>query len=229
MTKSEPPTVQFIHETVRDFLLRDNGLAKLRPVLRGKMIGLSQDELTRCCSRYLFDVVSPMLSDFHDAREKQLDTGVEFLEKEDHCNQFPFLEYAVCNILDHAEAADGNAVSQSDFVRSLCDDNMTNLKKWICLRNLFQRYKVRRYTMEASLIYIVSEQNLSNLLTVLINNSVDVNIPGERYGNSLQAACANGHEEIVRLLIESHADVNRQGGEHRHPLFAAILGEIMLS
>jgi ankyrin repeat protein len=37
---------------------------------------------------------------------------------------------------------------------------------------------------------------------------VDVGFPRERYGNALQAACANGHEQIARLLVDAKADVN---------------------
>jgi ankyrin repeat protein len=55
----------------------------------------------------------------------------------------------------------------------------------------------------------------------LIEHSVDVGFPGERYGNALQAACANGHEQIARLLVDAKADVNVKG-EHCHALFAAI-------
>ena len=49
----------------------------------------------------------------------------------------------------------------------------------------------------------------------------DVNIQGGYYGNALQAASYEGHEEVVHLLVELGADVNAQGGEYGNALQAA--------
>lgn len=51
-SKSEPPRIQLIHETVRDFLLQKNGLAKFQPELGGRVVGLSQNRLVEICFRY---------------------------------------------------------------------------------------------------------------------------------------------------------------------------------
>ena len=44
---------------------------------------------------------------------------------------------------------------------------------------------------------------------------------GARYGNALQAASCQGHEGIVRLLLQSGADINARGGFYGNALQAA--------
>ncbi|KAJ3847138.1 hypothetical protein EV368DRAFT_51696, partial [Lentinula lateritia] len=43
------------------------------------------------------------------------------------------------------------------------------------------------------------------------------------YGNALQAASSNGHDSIVKLLLENKADVNAQGGHFGNALHAASI------
>ena len=42
-----------------------------------------------------------------------------------------------------------------------------------------------------------------------------------QYGNTMQAASAGGHKDIVLLLLEHQADVNMQGGQYGSALQAA--------
>ncbi|KAH8752228.1 hypothetical protein F5883DRAFT_366071, partial [Diaporthe sp. PMI_573] len=43
------------------------------------------------------------------------------------------------------------------------------------------------------------------IVQLLLDNGADVNAPGGRYGNALQAASYAGHEMIVKLLLEKGA------------------------
>ncbi|KAJ5110886.1 hypothetical protein N7532_001421 [Penicillium argentinense] len=45
---------------------------------------------------------------------------------------------------------------------------------------------------------------------------------GGQFGNALQAAAYRGNTEVVRMLLDAHADVNAQGGEYGSPLHAAL-------
>lgn len=112
-TKLKAQTVQFIHESVRDFLLGKNGLNKLNLELG---FGLSQDRLKQCCynymaidtSEYLPPSMTLQTASFDEAR------GLRELVSE----KLPFLEYAVRNVLYHAEVADGQGISQKAFVEN---------------------------------------------------------------------------------------------------------------
>ncbi|KAK7221248.1 hypothetical protein V2G26_009251 [Clonostachys chloroleuca] len=53
ITKSSVPTVQFIHETVRDFLLKENGLESILPHAGPDRDSICHDILKQCCGVYL--------------------------------------------------------------------------------------------------------------------------------------------------------------------------------
>jgi ankyrin repeat protein len=194
ITKSKTPTVQFIHESVRDFLVKENGLGELFPDLGSNFQGQSHDRLKQCCLIYMgidhsahLDMGKPLpeASEEEAADLRQLATKM-----------FPFLEYAIRMVLCHADAAESRGVDQGDLIRSFPLDN------WIKLNNLFEKAKVRRYTQNASLLYILAEHNMSNLIRIHPNNLSYVEVEDERYGLPLFAALATGSKEAVQTFIE---------------------------
>ena len=188
MTKSKNPTVQFIHESVRDFL-KGNGFQQFRSNLGSDFVGLSHERLKQCCQNYLridtSDHLPPTLpkaSSQDAATLRQLASGM-----------FPFLEYSVQNVLHHADAADG--VSQDAFIENF------PLAEWITMNNLFERYQIRRYTSQASLLYILAEKDLPNLIRVELDRVQHMDIRGERHGFPLLTALAHTSEKALRALI----------------------------
>ena len=57
------------------------------------------------------------------------------------------------------------------------------------------------------------------------SSGFEVNSQCGFHGNALQAAAANGHDEIVTRLIDEGADVNSRGGHYGHALIAALHGK----
>jgi ankyrin repeat protein len=56
------------------------------------------------------------------------------------------------------------------------------------------------------------------------HKDADVNAQGGHYGNALQAASYQGHQEIVQLLLDEGADIDAQGGKYGNALQAASFG-----
>ncbi|KAJ7840159.1 ankyrin repeat-containing domain protein [Mycena olivaceomarginata] len=56
---------------------------------------------------------------------------------------------------------------------------------------------------------------------IVLENSANVNAMGGRHGTALQAASAEGYEEIVLALLENGANVNAEGEEYGTALHAA--------
>ena len=196
-TKLKAQTVQFIHESVRDYLLARNGFNKLKSELR---LDLSHDRLKQCCYDYMgidtFAYLPPTIAlpiaSSADAR------GLRELV----CKKLPFLDYAVRNVLYHADVADGQGISQKAFVKQFA------LSNWILLDNLFEKYQVRRHTPNVSLTYIVAEKNFSNLVQIQVESDCDPDtvaerLENERYGAPLYAALANANvkEETIQALL----------------------------
>jgi KAP family P-loop domain len=96
VSKAKDQTIQFIHESVRDFFLLRNGLSKLQPDCAANMVGLSQDRLKQCCYKYITtDMFEDLLNDEIPNANSQAAKDLRDKTSE----KFPFLEYAVHNIL----------------------------------------------------------------------------------------------------------------------------------
>ena len=61
--KESEETVQFIHESVNDFLLRNKRLETLDPALESNPIGTSHDQLRACCMSYIMVKELPLAKD----------------------------------------------------------------------------------------------------------------------------------------------------------------------
>ncbi len=53
LTKAVDPTVQFIHESIRDFLVKDNGIRQLWSELGDNFENSSHERLKKCCHTYI--------------------------------------------------------------------------------------------------------------------------------------------------------------------------------
>jgi ankyrin repeat protein len=193
-TKSKDQTVQFIHESVREFFLKGNGLSRLQSHLGSNFPGLSHDRLKQCCQTYIKIDTSELLSSgiplpIASSKEAKDLRQLAF-------ERFPFLEYATCNILHHADAASGHGISQKSFVENFI------LEDWVNLDNLFEKFEIRRHTSNASLLYILAEQNLPNLIYIELEKIQHMDIKGERYGFPLHVASANKNESALRALLK---------------------------
>ena len=210
-TRHKAPTVQFIHESVREYLLGKNGFNKLKLELE---FGLSQDRLKQCCyncmmintSEYLPPSMELPLASCEEAK------GLRELV----LKKLPFQEYAVRNVLYHADVADGQGISQKAFVEQFA------LSNWIMLDNVFEKYQIRRHTPCASLLYVLAEKNFSNLIRIQLELGLDSDTAverceNERYGSPLNAALANTPVDvntIQALLIPKLRNSNEPSELH---------------
>ncbi|RHZ56270.1 uncharacterized protein CDV56_104947 [Aspergillus thermomutatus] len=214
VTKSRKKTVQFIHESVRDFLLKEGGLDELwRDVHGGRMVP-GHEDLKVCCWNYLTQAYifrgSILPNDLPHAK-----SAAAAALREKTSKSLPFLDYAVNNVLQHAEAAEQAGVSQTDFLFPFAT------YQWTYMYNLFEKHQNRRYAKSTRLIYILAERNLSHLLKSaleakslhgIFNNCVchycgscqhsDGDNP-HRWASPFLAACipyANQREDLADLI-----------------------------
>ncbi|KAK4962654.1 hypothetical protein LTR10_000281 [Elasticomyces elasticus] len=194
LTKSKAPTVQFIHESVRDFLIKDDGMHDLWPNLESNLHGLAHDRLKCCCESYIAINSSP----YGSLKERQSKASSETAKKlrANLARKYPFLEYAGQYLLYHADEA-ALVVPQTDFL------NCIALGALIELRNVFERYDKRRYTAKASLPYILAEGGYARLIRSARENGAALYARGERYQFPFFAALACGHRHVVDALLES--------------------------
>ncbi|KZL79275.1 nacht and ankyrin domain protein [Colletotrichum incanum] len=194
ITKSKNVTVQFIHESVRDFLIKDNGLQELWPQLGEQFQSLSHDKLKECCHSYMNFVTSNTRTTHNsEALPKANSDEAKELRRKTLGN-FPFLGYATEYVLHHGDLG-AIAASQLGFL------DQFPLQAWIRFTNLLEKHQVRCYTSRADLTYILAERNLVRLLELRMKTNPHVHVAGERYGFPMIAALANGHLLAAKTLL----------------------------
>ncbi|KAI9775928.1 MAG: hypothetical protein M1839_000717 [Geoglossum umbratile] len=195
ITKSKFPKAQFIHESVKDFLIKENGLANIWPDLRSNLQGQSHERLKQCCLNYMGHAIFDL--DFSKSYSKAF-TEEAIVIRLSTTVAFPLLEYAVRNVLYHADVAEGGGISQTSFIQRF------PLLDWIKSNNVLEKHEVRRHTEKVSLLYILAEGNMSNLIRGSPSILSCLEVENERYGPPLFAALATKGEEAVRAFIEAH-------------------------
>ncbi|KAL3293895.1 Pfs NACHT and Ankyrin domain protein [Colletotrichum asianum] len=189
VVKTKQPRVQFIHESVRDFLLKSGGLRELWPDLGYDWQIQAHERLKECCSCYFgYHPVQTLASQL-------LDTS-NMTSKDNAQEQYPFLDYASQHILDHADAAD-EAISQQEFLSRF------STLPWIAISNLFQKHDSRRYTANANLLYILANRGCANLIRRWLKDHPRTNLVGkkERFRYPLFAAWASGSKSSVAAIL----------------------------
>ncbi|KAE9966187.1 hypothetical protein EG328_009103 [Venturia inaequalis] len=200
ITKSKDHTVQFIHESVKDFLLKKGGLNQIwpKPDTDADNTSLSHDRLKQCCYRYtsLKIVEHLQCSDNLPVASKP-----DELRKNAFSN-FPFLDYATRQMFAHADIAQGEGIDQKPFLEGL------ELNTWVRINNIIERYKIRHLPPDIKLPYIFAEQDCPNLIGLAVQNDWMKDVEGGRYGNPVFAAIASKKyrtlEVLVKRTLEKH-------------------------
>ncbi|KAK0652759.1 hypothetical protein B0T16DRAFT_347215, partial [Cercophora newfieldiana] len=199
ITRSKIPTVQFIHESLRDFLLKERGLQVVWPDMGDNFEGESHGWLARCCIRWI-----------NSRAVKSLDTAINPGHAAEEVNRlrekaktaFPFLQYSVQSVLYHADKAEAGRFSQQTLIQDF------PLAHWLGLHNLFEDRQIRRHYPTATLLYILAELGLAALIRAHPYSHCCFNPEKkERYGPPIFAALALRNFEAATALLEGHIEV----------------------
>ncbi|GKU15980.1 unnamed protein product, partial [Fusarium langsethiae] len=195
ITKAKKPTVQFIHESVRDFLIKDKGLYQLWPELGTDWESQAHERLKLCCNAYVFhDLIANAIDGQQSTESRRI--------KDDLLKQFPFLEYASQFVLGHADAA-AHRITQQQFISEF------PVSSWVPIFNIFERHKVRRYNQDADMLYILADRGLPNLIWTRLEITPGVEGGGGRYRHPLLAAMAKGNKDSVAALLGLSSSIHK--------------------
>ncbi len=188
--------VQFIHESVRDILFGKYG--GQWSGASGNFVGHSHEILRDCCLAQLYASIDQNVEIPDPLPQKH--NGVIRL----HYNLgklFPFLTYAIHNVLLHANSAQQHGMNQRGFLADF------PLPRWVFLRNALQTYYDRRYTKSVSPLYILAEGNLADLIRIHPQAASCFDLTDERYGPPIFAAWATRSHEVTQTFLEVQARV----------------------
>ncbi|KAJ0422065.1 hypothetical protein BJY00DRAFT_300464 [Aspergillus carlsbadensis] len=196
ITKSrKSPTVQFIHESVRDFLLKDDGITYLIDEMGIALVYRKHDLSKMCCLNYINATV-PRLSN-RQQELPQAKSAEAIALRTKTSTIYPFLEYAAAFILEHTDDAAAEGISQNDFIR--------------------------RYTDAAPLMYISADRGLPSLVHVAVQQGLPICSPDERYCCSIIAALQKDNLRVAQVKDRLRSLFNPQGFTRGDPSTQVLL------
>jgi hypothetical protein len=216
--------VQFIHESVRDFLLHHNGLQLIDPGLGQSAVGKSHDQLTTACIGYL-SIEELQIDQSSDIYVKGYDGRHHAAAVVDSYGKYVFWDYAVRSVFKHATKAEYEGTKQRNLAQIFHWDRQSVFRIWRYFSDCLSTREYRgTQGLDTVFLHVASESGLTTCISELLDRRVDVNIRGGRYFCALVAAASNGHEATARLLLEKGADVKAQDGDGGTALHRAAEG-----
>ena len=235
--------VTLIHQTAREFLVRDSELPELQS---GKWQGYldmatAHSTMSQICLDYLnFDDLASKSAD-------QLDEDGRTQQGDKHC----FLKYAALNWTVHYNSQDSERGKDSlSAAKNLCNITLPQYRYWFEIYRestnllfgdwtslgiaslLGLRYVAESFLDEGAdvnalsnrlygpALHVASLRGHFQVVQMLLERGADVNAQNEFQYNALQRASSGGHVQVVQMLLEKGADVEWQGVRHRKALDA---------
>ncbi|KAI4660020.1 uncharacterized protein J4E79_005822 [Alternaria viburni] len=209
--KPEAGKVQFIHESVRDFVLNENGLGRIWPQYKTNFDGQSHERLKQSCLNQIskimiMQVIPPDIPECN-LRSPDYSRASSLKLAQD----FPFLLYATQNVLLHANISEEWGISQAHFLSKF------PLRAWAKLDNMLKSHETRTNSSDVSLLYRLAELNCADLILAHFQPLQCLRIEKERYGCPVFAASALGNFAAIRAftLVLSRGRARKR---HRHEL-----------
>jgi len=203
LTHSRKPTIQFIHETIRDFLLKENGMQYIQGTSTQSLVGSGHDSLKQCCVNYV--------SSAQEFLSSSPPVNINSLGTVDSHRQMaparpPFIGYALLHIFYHANAAQANGVSQVSFFKEFSVQHWIHLTKVFSEPGTIQASKprpdsVRRYSPDLSLLNILAQENLPSLIKTVLEIDPQADIEGSIHDSPLRTALENMHYDALGALL----------------------------
>ena len=189
--------VQFIHQSVRDFLIL-NGFSYLHDSRRQTQIADGHEFFKTVCFNYL------RIKDFEAI------SAVDLRVKDQFCSRSrirmlvddpQLLEYAVQYLFQHAAQAERHGISQDDFRTYICSNIQGFFERWRCLNDSWNPIS---QGSQARPIHVLAQYGL--LTRAIAEQERSIDIVGGFFCSALTAACWAGHEDAVQILLECGAD-----------------------
>ncbi|KAI2966230.1 hypothetical protein CBS147323_5451 [Aspergillus niger] len=190
--RSKSRTVHFIHESVRDFLLRRDGFSRLQAGLGANAVGNAHDELAQLCFRYICQFKLLAADDIPKLYASPRAAKIKYVESE-----APFLDYAIHSLLPHSNAAEAAGTSQDAFLETFS----LSFHDFKDIRNALEPYHTRRYKTKVTALYVLAELNLDHLIRLELLRTPPLWKEMGRYHSPMAAAVYAGNTLAIRALL----------------------------
>lgn len=203
-------TVQFIHQSVKDFLVKDRFQCLLVDSSRDA-IGLGHNRLARSCINFL---------KYHQSFLAQFATGMLVT--------VPFVAYSVGYCFEHASKAERLGILQTHPVVQLEYPSNDVIKSW---QNLTHKLSVQNFDHQMLLspgptttLQVALFWEINSVADELISLGVNVDESNEEGNVALHYAARRGCEAVVKKLIAANTSPSPRNISGASPLIMAIRG-----
>ncbi|MCJ1344209.1 hypothetical protein MMC31_002412 [Peltigera leucophlebia] len=212
------PVAQFIHQSVTDHIIK-GGFQILDTLSESKdiSIGLAHVQLSRSCIRYF---------SMDELRESVSKEGQIIGRLQRFKFEFPFIEYTTNFWLDHAKMAEEYGMSQAALLEVFCWPSTQIIQSWAGIFYFINRSFDRGPNIQTTLLHTASKHGLISTVGAILDetkrNNVNEWSAKDSYNRTpLSWAAENGHEAVVKLLLEKGADGESKDSYNQTPLFWA--------
>ncbi|CAJ2506758.1 Uu.00g079440.m01.CDS01 [Anthostomella pinea] len=203
VTMSKARTVQFIHKSVRDFLLKDNGLRGLWPDLGDNFESLSHNRLKQCCEAHIqLDISGLIPSDQELPKASSYEAKTLYQD-----DVFVQLEYE----------PEFKAITAQTPVHWALAKGHQNLAWLLIISNNCDLEAKDSYGL--TLLSCAAAYAHVDVVKQLLEKGADYEAKDSRNGRTpLSWAATYGHVDVVKQLLEKGADYEARDSYGRTPL-----------
>lgn len=202
--------VQFIHESVRDYLLGTD-LTRLDSTLTGNLVGISNLRLARWCQSYV--ELGLQHGDFTPSKKNDADAILPLLRHMDKVA--PFAKYALTSILHYSEVAASRGLDVPIPFKDYLHDSFPLAGAYM---GILQTSSVTRQL----LFHVLVGEGYSNLLLKFLQScdhtarqsyhSMPIKRRRDSHSVALHLAAQRRRLNVLWVLLENGADVNAPDG-----------------
>ena len=215
-------TVQFVHQSVNDYLLSGGltflisstkdistqGSAQSDSSSTDSTIGKSQHRLTKACINYL---------KLEEVVKNQNVAATNLLQQ-----QLPLISYATEFWFVHAKKAENHGVLQAYIAQEFSSSKQA-FKKWLAVYcNIRQTsclyHPAHNFQKDSTMLHIASHSNLRSVVEALLQNNVFVDEEDAAGNRSLHFVAREGFDKLLNLLLEAGADKEAKNKKENTPL-----------
>jgi hypothetical protein len=187
--QDKPPIVQFIHESVREFILNRGGMRLLQPQFTASIVGIGNDRLARSCFNYL-------------RTEGLVEAGLHHHGGFLSSSRRSFLGYVCEHAFEHAECAERNGYPQRHIV-----ENLSNFHGIIVPCGFMTHFRPDE-DARLKLLDIACTRGLISVVACLLPRLRGVDRQHWQYEKTLFDATSRGDEDMVQLFLENGSEIN---------------------